>query len=497
MGIKPASDESMTIDKNPIKWRFNVRRRFSWFVEYFQIMGTNKAVFNKVLGINFAYSNMKKDADYNEFIDETEHNCSLAMVREKTKQNFDFLWELAKRSCDKSQKLVSTAKKILTTNYKDFSNPELKILFEEIALQLMEYQPIMFLIFPVENYLEKSLENAIKEIAGKKGRQNKIKDYLSVFSMPKEELVAVREEKDLLEIAIAKKEGKQIESELKEHVKNFAWIPTDDPAGKPWNQKELMGRINSLLQYKPKERLEKIKQGEKEREKKYEEYAKELELDEKTIELIRLVREFVYLRNYRVECWVQAQFLVRPFLIFVAGKAKLGFDELMALSSEEINNFLEHGKIIQKKEIEKRLRAYAYIKIGEKYNAFFGEDAKKIAQPQEKEKQEQIGTEIRGSIANKGKAIGIVKIVKELSDISKVKKGDILVASMTLPQYIPAMEKAAAFVTDEGGITSHAAIISRELNVPCIVGTKNATKLLKDGDKIEVDANKGIARKIS
>ena len=82
-------------------------------------------------------------------------------------------------------------------------------------------------------------------------------------------------------------------------------------------------------------------------------------------------------------------------------------------------------------------------------------------------------------------------------DINKVLRGDILVATMTFPNYVPAMEKAAAFVTDEGGILCHAAIIAREMRKPCIIGTKIATKVFKDGDKVEVDATKGIVRKIS
>ena len=65
---------------------------------------------------------------------------------------------------------------------------------------------------------------------------------------------------------------------------------------------------------------------------------------------------------------------------------------------------------------------------------------------------------------------------------------------MTTPDYIPAMKKAAAFVTDEGGITCHAAIIAREMKKPCIVGTKIATKVLHDGDLVEVDADKGVVR---
>jgi len=67
---------------------------------------------------------------------------------------------------------------------------------------------------------------------------------------------------------------------------------------------------------------------------------------------------------------------------------------------------------------------------------------------------------------------------------------------MTNPNMMPLIRKAKAIITDEGGITCHAAIISRELNIPCIIGTKIATKVLKDGDRVEVDADKGIVRKL-
>ncbi len=102
----------------------------------------------------------------------------------------------------------------------------------------------------------------------------------------------------------------------------------------------------------------------------------------------------------------------------------------------------------------------------------------------------------KGSPAFSGKVNGHVKIVVKRSDAGAVKKGDILVSSMTNPDYLPAMKLAAAFVTDEGGITCHAAIIAREMKKPCIIGTKIATQIFKDGDMVEVDATKGIVRKI-
>lgn len=105
-----------------------------------------------------------------------------------------------------------------------------------------------------------------------------------------------------------------------------------------------------------------------------------------------------------------------------------------------------------------------------------------------------IGGEIRGMVANKGKITGRAKIILGKSDFGKFENGDIIVTAMTSVDFIPLMERAGAFVTNEGGITSHASIVSRELNKPCIIGTKIATKVLRDGDLVEVDAEKGIIK---
>ncbi|MFC2175150.1 phosphoenolpyruvate synthase [archaeon] len=101
----------------------------------------------------------------------------------------------------------------------------------------------------------------------------------------------------------------------------------------------------------------------------------------------------------------------------------------------------------------------------------------------------------RGLGASPGVGSGIVKMVHSMEDLPKVQKGDILVTEMTNPDMVPAMQRAAAIVTDEGGITCHAAIVSRELGIPCIVGTENITDLVRDGDKITVDATNNVVYK--
>ena len=92
---------------------------------------------------------------------------------------------------------------------------------------------------------------------------------------------------------------------------------------------------------------------------------------------------------------------------------------------------------------------------------------------------------------------GKAKIILSPKDFSKMQKNDVLVCPMTAPDYIVAMRKTVAIVTDEGGMTCHAAIVARELGIPCIVATKIATKLLKDNDLVEVDTELGIVRKLS
>ncbi len=98
---------------------------------------------------------------------------------------------------------------------------------------------------------------------------------------------------------------------------------------------------------------------------------------------------------------------------------------------------------------------------------------------------------LKGTPASLGSAKGKVKILRDPSESHKLKKGDILVADMTDPLYMHAMMKAGGIITNIGGVLSHAAIISRELKIPCIVGTKKATLILKDGQIIKLDATKG------
>jgi pyruvate,water dikinase len=117
---------------------------------------------------------------------------------------------------------------------------------------------------------------------------------------------------------------------------------------------------------------------------------------------------------------------------------------------------------------------------------------KKKTETEEMTEESEAEVLIKGLGASPGFGTGVVKVIKGEKEISKVQEGDILVTTMTTPDMVPAMRRAAAIVTDEGGMTCHAAIVSRELGVPAVVGTKKATQILKDGMMVTVDGEKGI-----
>ena len=160
----------------------------------------------------------------------------------------------------------------------------------------------------------------------------------------------------------------------------------------------------------------------------------------------------------------------------------------------EALDFLLKNKMPNKIEFDRRLiDNFVYGAQGIKFIAL-----KEYAQSEGHTVKSLLGDSgldtIKGMTAFPGFVSGTVKIILSKDKINEVQSGDVLVAAMTTPEYIPAMKKAAAFITDEGGVTCHAAIVAREMKKPCIIGTKIATKVLKDGDLVEVDADKGIVK---
>lgn len=163
------------------------------------------------------------------------------------------------------------------------------------------------------------------------------------------------------------------------------------------------------------------------------------------------------------------------------------------VTCEELLNYLRKGTRISRDVLEKRREYFLVTNEGvllESLSSYVGRKGYIIPIEEVSEAIEVI----RGSVAYPGVARGIVKIVKTKETLQKFQDVEILVTAMTTPDFVPILKKAKGFITDEGGITCHAAIAARELKKPCIIGTKVATKVLKDDDLVEIDGDNGIVR---
>lgn len=163
---------------------------------------------------------------------------------------------------------------------------------------------------------------------------------------------------------------------------------------------------------------------------------------------------------------------------------------LRYLLPEEVT--VEKLKTLPTSFFEERVNGCFVVYEGTTYSVLSGEDFKQFKKALTKHEDGDEIKDLHGMCASVGKVTGKIRICKTIKDLNSFQKGEILVTGMTRPEFVPAMSKAIAIVTDEGGITSHAAVISRELGIPCIIGTKNATKVLNNGDLVEVNANHGL-----
>ena len=221
---------------------------------------------------------------------------------------------------------------------------------------------------------------------------------------------------------------------------------------------------------------------------------KQLSIDAKHRALFGVFGDFMITKLHRRYAQIRSNYKMRAVFKEIASRFGITFDQARFMLWPEYKKLLVDGAfdVAQLREREKFCVLYSE---GGHDLIFTGGEARKLAEGATPKIAEGI-TELKGQCACLGSAKGRVKIILSPADLPKMQKGDVLVAIATNPDVVPAMKKAAAIVTEQGGVTSHAAIVSRELGIPCVIGTKIATRVLKDGDMVEVDAAKGIVRKL-
>jgi phosphohistidine swiveling domain-containing protein len=409
--------------------------------------------------------------------------------------------------------LEKVFQKIDKTKVSLLSNEGLMQLYAEFSSVYIDWWAVGFLVEPV------SLKGEV--IIRKMLSQNKEfnKNFSLLTSIPRKSF-SKRQEEDLLKILIfikskpryklifeqplnrAKKtiaNFKELEELLLDHAERYSWLHNNyfktEVLTVDYFIEELF-KLNKKYD-DAKKYLKQLLSFEMVTAEKKKELIKTLALSPKQKNIISLIEFFGWFQDYRKEITMQADHYVEVFLREVFNRSDLTFNECKWLFPSELKLVLQ-GKI-SKQEIKQRMKNCMLVwKPNKKNHAFFvGKQALK------KEKQfflpETVAQEIielSGNIANQGRVKAKAFVTMNPADADKMEEGEILVTSMTSPDFIAAMKKASAIVTNEGGITCHAAIVSRELGIPCIVGTGKATKSIKTGDYLEVDANHGFVRKL-
>lgn len=211
--------------------------------------------------------------------------------------------------------------------------------------------------------------------------------------------------------------------------------------------------------------------------------------ENESLRLFHLIRRFTYYRTRTAEISDRYFYYIRKNMLSeLTRRLKLN-DETLLLYREGEMNALFAGKRLNEAQLIKRKNGEAITFFNGEVRTYFGANAYTLLRelfPMPKKAEA-----FYGEVACAGEVVGIVKVVKCFADAELMETGRIVVASMTTPDLSLALEKAVGIITDEGGITCHAAIIAREYAVPCLVGTRVATQVLRDGMKVKLDCVNG------
>lgn len=341
----------------------------------------------------------------------------------------------------------------------------------------------------VQAELEKQLQNHSREEQQEIWRIMSISTISSYSQKEEAEFEAL--------VALARQAGVdtlKVRKKIKIFSKKYFWFPWEYVGPDVWDEKVVRTRVLDELQKSAKE-------SKKENIKKMQAVCcQRYNLSKEVVDLFAILQTITLMQDDRKMLNAQVCYYLHG-VIFVHLAERLGLiiEQMQYIDLETMQQFVETKNISWlRNELDARQDFLVIVQNGYKNEAYTGDAGRRklreLGLPREEVKHL---TELRGITANKGIARGPARVLKTSNGVTDFKDGSILVTGMTTPDFVPLMKKAAAIVTDEGGITSHAAIISRELGIPCIVGTKIATQIFKNGDVVEVDAEKGIIRKLT
>ena len=422
------------------------------------------------------------------YIDIEEDEKALKLLEGLSKEDKFFLKNVIKKGYTLCKALIELSAKIKKLDLENKDTNELKNLYLDFIEQYKLANGLMYPPVLIEKIIISILEKKLSKKIDPAKEYEKFKKYMFILTAPEKQSPVAEEQKELLEICTQIKNLENLPTDkIKKHAQKYGWMNVHGFFGKPHDIGYYISRIREIkdAQMQLDDLLRKQKEFEKERKRILEEISPSKEF----LNLIQLMQEYVYFRNFRRDAYSIAESNIRPLFEAIGKRLNLSYDNIICLSDVELLDFI----ITQDKKYTSLIseRKCEFAVIGSDLKIYSGKELAKIKKKYQflQIKPEEV-KEIKGDAASRGKAKGAAKVVLEVKELNKIKEGDVLVTNMTTPEYVVAMGKASAIVTDRGGLLCHAAIVSRELGIPCIIGTNNATKLLHDGDLVEADAEK-------
>ncbi len=208
---------------------------------------------------------------------------------------------------------------------------------------------------------------------------------------------------------------------------------------------------------------------------------------------IAFIRWFMYLRTESVDHMMLVNGTYKPLFESIAKHFRISVDMATGMTYKELVDSLEVATLAVGKDIlrERTEQGYAYFTGPEHAVLVTGSAIGELEQACGAERRETTITSLKGQSAFGGLVRGIARVISDRRRADELQPGEILVTVMTAPDFVPAMKRAAGIITNEGGILCHAAIMSRELRKPCIIGTKIATDAIRTGQMVTLDADTG------
>lgn len=376
-----------------------------------------------------------------------------------------------------------------------------------IIIKMME-EAAGFMLITQPHCVEK-IEREILNYLYELKMQKSPPEILSLLTQPEEFSTPTKERLAFFKMLIGFHQDRINEDKIKEHFQEFETcfmseaVEHNQNIDEEWLKSKVIQELKNNKIDDFKKEYSSIVEGIKDLKERKREVISYYNLFEHIIKFCNALEVFAYYRLESHLIWM-VWFLQMSNLAKKKAK-KLGVSKTV-IENMRLHEFIE---INTKKALEKHHRRISDNKIdmfiihidkNYNHNVLFEEEAKQFLEENNVRLLPPDLDFLKGNTAYPGKVIGKVKLIDESESLEKqmanMKEGDILVAWQTKPNMLPAIFKAGAIVTNEGGITSHAAIVAREFKKPCVMMTRWATDFLKDGDLVEVDANNGIVRKI-